>query len=46
MRQQHVRNYVAGKNLTPLNMKRHPRHIGDRRVRMFILMHDETIESQ
>src|SRR6267154_2563536 len=46
MGQQDVGNYVTGENLAPLDMKRHPRHVGDRRVRMLILMHDETIESQ
>src|SRR6266851_2536580 len=46
MRQQHVGDYVTLEDLAPLDMKRHPRHIGDRRVRMFILMHNQPIESE
>src|ERR1700687_981872 len=46
VRQQYIGNYVAGKNLAQLDMKRHPRNIGDGRIRMFVLMHDQSIESQ
>jgi hypothetical protein len=46
MREQHVRDYVAGKQLAPLNVKFHLRHIGDRRSWMSVLLHDQTVENQ
>src|SRR5258705_2782838 len=46
MGQQLCGDYVSGNNVAPLDEKCHPSHVGDRRVRMFILMHDQPVECQ
>src|ERR1700735_607032 len=46
MREQDVGDYVARKQLAPLNIKFHLRQIGDGRSRMTVLLHDQASKNQ